>query len=231
MTPDPTTLRVALALAGAAIALVLAFEAWLFARFLSWRAGEAQPGFARRMWLAIGVLAIGFAVPASFVARSGALAPGVSGAGMPWESVTDDSPEQVAARAGERAYLNRCAPCHLPDGHGLPPAYPSLVRSPVLAGPIEDHVRVALWGTEGLHGIARHVHDPARAKMPAFAGAASDAELAAILTYERATFAATPGRVPAPDGGDADSLRHHVRPRDVAAVRAAGEPLPMRGMP
>jgi mono/diheme cytochrome c family protein len=64
-----------------------------------------------------------------------------------------------------------------------------------------------------------------RAVMPAFAGVCSDAELAAILTYERVTFAA-PGRVPAPDGGDADSLRHHVRPGDVAAARAAGRPAP-----
>jgi len=208
-----------------AIALLLGFEAWLLARFLGWRAGEARPGFARRTWgLALG-LAVLFAVPAALLARSGALAPGVSGAGMPWEQVTDDTPTMATAHAGERAYLNRCAPCHLPDGRGLPPAYPPLIQSVVLAGPIAAHARVALYGTEGLHAYAGHVHMPGRSVMPAFAGAASDAELAAILTYERVTFAA-PGRVPAPDGGDADSLRHHVRPSDIAAARAAGRPAP-----
>ena len=150
---------------------------------------------------------------------------------MPWERVGDDAPLLVAAEAGERAYQNRCAPCHLPDGHGLPPAYPALVMSLVLAGPISAHVRVALYGSDALHEVPGHVHDPARARMPAFAGAASDAELAAILSYERVAFAAAPGRVPAPDGGDADSLRHHVRPRDVAAARAQGPPMAGMGMP
>jgi len=227
MSPAPGPPPAVLFAAQVAVILILAWEVWLLARFFGWRAGEARPGFARRTWgLALGLAAL-FAVPAALLARSGALAPGVSGAGMPWEQVTDDTPIMATARAGERAYLNRCAPCHLPDGMGLPPAYPALVQSVVLASPIPAHARVALYGTEGLHAVmgSMHVHLPGRAVMPAFAGACSDAELAAILTYERVTFAA-PGRVPAPDGGDADSLRHHVRPSDVAAARAAGRPAP-----
>ena len=184
-----------------AIALLLLTELWLLARFLSWRAGEPRPGFARRAWLAPLLLAALFALPAGLLARSGALAPGVSGAGMPWERVTDDTPHAIAARAGERAYLNRCAPCHLPDGRGLPPAYPALVGSPVLAGPVAAHARIALFG-----GV----------RMPAFARAASDAELAAILTYERTAFA----------GGNPDSTSRHVRPRDVAMARLEGPPAP-----
>ena len=227
MSPDLSLARLA---AQAAIAMLLAAEAWLFARLLAWRADEQRPHFVRRAWFLAAGLALLFAVPAAFLARDGALAPGISGAGMPWERVTDETPLRIAAQAGERAYQNRCAPCHLPDGLGLSPSYPPLVMSVVLAGPISAHARVALFGSDALHEIPGHAHDPARARMPAFAGAASDAELAAILTYERVAFAA-PGRVPAPDGGDADSLRHHVRPRDVAAARAAGVPLPMRGMP
>lgn len=216
--------------AQAAITLVLLAEAWLLARFLGWRGGEVRPGFARRAWVLVVGLALMFALPASILSRSGALAPGVSGAGMPWESVTEETPLGLAAQAGARAYLNRCSPCHLPDGHGLPPAYPPLVMSPLLAGPRAAHARVALYGSDELHAMPGHTHDPARARMPAFVGAASDAELAAILTYERVVFAA-PGRVPARDGGDADSLRHHVRPSDVAAARAEGPPAAMKGMP
>jgi mono/diheme cytochrome c family protein len=227
MTPDLGPPRLLVIAAQAAIVLLLAFETWLLARFLSWRAGEARPGFARRTWLLLALLAAVFAIPAGLLARSGALAPGVSGAGMPWERTTDHTPILAAAQAGQRAYMNRCAPCHLPEGTGLPPAYPALTESPVLRGPIAAHARVALWGSEGLDAggahVHMHAHVPGRAHMPAFAGAASNEELAAILTYERLAFA-VPGRVPARDGGDADSLRHHVRPSDVARVRAEGPP-------
>lgn len=223
MTPDPGPPRLLLLAAQAAIVLLLAFEAWLLARLLSWRVSEQRPKFARRAWLGIGLIAILFAIPAGWIARSGALAPGVSGAGMPWERTTDDTPILAAAQAGQRAYMNRCAPCHLPEGTGLPPAYPSLIGSAVLRGPIAAHARVALWGSEELDRTHAHVHEPGRARMPAFAGAASNEELAAILTYERLAFAVQ-GRVPARDGGDADSVRHHVRPSDVARAREDGPP-------
>jgi cytochrome c oxidase subunit 2 len=151
-------------------------------------------------------LALAIALPATFLARSGVLAPGVSGAGMPWESVTDATPLAEAAQAGERAYLNRCAPCHLPGGAGLPPSYPPLVGSAVVTGPVAAHVRMALLGSAGLA-----VRRPGAAVMPAFEGALSDAELAAILTYERNAWGHAAGQ---------------VRPSDVARERAriaAGE--------
>jgi mono/diheme cytochrome c family protein len=225
MTPDLGPPRLLLLAAQAAIVLLLAFETWMLARLLSWRVSEARPKFARRTWLAASLIAILFAIPAGLITRSGALAPGVSGAGMPWERTTDDTPILAAAQAGQRAYMNRCAPCHLPEGTGLPPAYPALIGSAVLRGPIATHARVALWGSAELDAGRghEHAHEPGRARMPAFASAVSDEELAAILTYERLAFAVQ-GRVPARDGGDADSVRHHVRPSDVARARASGPP-------
>ncbi len=225
MMPLPGPPRVPLLVAQAAIVLLLAFETWLLAQFLSWRAVEPRPGFARRTWILVSLLTLGFAVPAAIVGKSGALAPGVSGAGMPWERITEDTPILAVAQAGQRAYLNRCAPCHLPNGRGLPPAYPPLVGSVTVIAPIAIHIRVALWGSDGFMPGHANAHAPGRARMPAFAGAASDQELAAILTYERVAFA-DPGRLPLRDGGDADSVRHHVRPRDIAALRAQGPPTP-----
>jgi cytochrome c oxidase subunit 2 len=119
----------------------------------------------------------------------------------------------VAARAGERAFLNRCAPCHLPTGQGIPPAYPPLVGSRALTGPARDHAKIALFGSPAVHALYG-MHHHGGAVMPGFAGAASDAELSVILTYERAAF-----------GGPAlaaDSTRAHVRPSDVAAARGDG---------
>jgi len=206
--------------AQAAIALVLVFELALLARFLSWRRDQPRPNEGRNLVLHALLLAAVFAFAASRVARTGALAPGVSGAGMPWESVTDDTPLAAAAQAGQRAYLNRCAPCHLPAGFGLPPAYPPLVGSVFLSATREAHAQVALWGSDALGARPR----PAgRARMPAFAGAASDAELSAILTYERVAFDLNRRREDA-GGADPDSARHHVRPSDVAKAREKGAP-------
>ena len=213
---------VALFSAQAVIVLILVYEVAALARFLAWRADDPRPGEARNLTLHAVLLAIVFALSAARLAGQGALAPGVSGAGMPWESVTDATPLRVAAEAGERAYLNRCAPCHLEGGAGLPPAYPPLVGSAILLTSRDVHARVALWGSDALHPMSGHVHPKGRARMPAFAGAASDAELSAILTYERVTF--DRNRLRAEDGADPDSVRHHVLPSDVARVRAEGPP-------
>ena len=201
-------------LAGLAVSGLFVFEVVLLARFLGWGAARREASSAaapspRWMWAGPLVLGLAIAVPALVLGKGGGLAPGVSGAGMPWEAVTDATPPEESARFGERAYLNRCSPCHLPEGTGLPPSYPSLVGSHVLDGPPEAHARVALWGSEGL----AH-HHPGVGRMPAFAGAASDAELAAILTYERRRWSAAGAATPP------------VRPSDVARARAEGAPAP-----
>jgi mono/diheme cytochrome c family protein len=211
---------VPLVAAQAAIALVLVFELVLLARFLSWRRDQPRKNEGRNLVLCSLLLAAVFAFAAGRVARTGALAPGVSGAGMPWESVTDDTPLAGAAQAGQRAYLNRCAPCHLPAGLGLPPAYPPLVGSVFLSATKEAHAQVALWGSDALSGRPRVA---GRSRMPAFAGAASDAELSAILTYERVAFDLNRRREES-GSVDPDSARHHVRPSDVAKARAQGAP-------
>ena len=180
------------------VGLLFVVELALVARFL--RSRGPAPG--RRWALAPLIVAVALALPAAWLARAGALAPGLPGAGMPWEDVTDKTSLEESAEAGQRAYLNRCAPCHLPAGTGLPPSYPPLVGSAVVAGPVATHVRTALWGSRGIA-----VPRPGAARMPGFHGAASDAELAAILTYERNSW------------GHAAGI---VRPSDVARGRAEG---------
>lgn len=170
--------------AGVAASILLAAEVALLASALGWRRSAPRaPATRARAWWLVGAplgLAILISVPAALLARHGSLAPGLSGAGMPWEQVTDETPLPQSAAAGERAYLNRCAPCHLPGGEGLPPAYPPLVGSSVVLGPVSGHVATVLHGRRPASGAPR-----GQGVMPAFAGVASDAELAAILTYQR----------------------------------------------
>src|SRR5215207_6129404 len=99
MTPLDGPPRVPLALAQAAILVLLLALGFLLARFLAWRAEDPRPGFARRAWVGLALIALLFALPSAWLARSGALAPGVSGAGMPWERVTGDTPILAAAQA------------------------------------------------------------------------------------------------------------------------------------
>lgn len=73
---------------------------------------------------------------------------------------------------GEKVYQANCAACHQADGKGLPGAFPAISGSPVATGPIADHIAVVLNGRPGT-------------AMAAFAGQLSDADVAAVVTYQR----------------------------------------------
>ncbi|GIU21075.1 MULTISPECIES: cytochrome c oxidase subunit II [unclassified Shewanella] len=73
---------------------------------------------------------------------------------------------------GEKVYLAQCAACHQANGSGLPPAFPSLIGSPVINGPIADHLDIVINGKPGT-------------AMQAFGKLLTPQELAAVVTYER----------------------------------------------
>ena len=91
---------------------------------------------------------------------------------------------------GETAYNTHCGACHQATGAGLPPAFPSLVDAPSVVGPKEGHIDIVLNGVQGT-------------AMASFAYL-SDADLAAVLTYERSSW------------GNAAGM---VVPEDIAAAR------------
>jgi cytochrome c oxidase subunit 2 len=73
---------------------------------------------------------------------------------------------------GEAVYAQNCSACHQPTGKGLPPAFPALDGSKVATGPKEVHLDRVLNGKAGT-------------AMAAFGKQLSDAEIAAVVTYER----------------------------------------------
>jgi cytochrome c oxidase subunit 2 len=93
---------------------------------------------------------------------------------------------------GEKVYGTHCAACHQANGAGLPGAFPSLIGSPVVKGPVGDHADIVLNGKAGT-------------AMAAFGGQLSDAELAAVITYERNAW-----------GNDSGDL---LQPSDIKAAR------------
>lgn len=79
--------------------------------------------------------------------------------------------EELMAR-GQEAYARTCAACHQANGQGIPPAFPGLIGSPIIEGPVEGHLDVVINGVPGT-------------AMQAFGALLNEVDIAAIITYER----------------------------------------------
>ncbi len=73
---------------------------------------------------------------------------------------------------GEKTYKDKCAVCHKEDGTGTPPVFPGLKDSAIALGPVREHIEIVVNGKAGTG-------------MQAFGSQLTDAELAAVITYER----------------------------------------------
>lgn len=101
---------------------------------------------------------------------------------------------------GRAKYEQVCAACHRVDGTGLPPMFPPLKGSSISVGkPISRHISLILNGVPG-------------SAMQAYKAQLTDAEIAAIVTYERNAW----------DNNTNDI----VQPGDVAKVRASNKVPP-----
>lgn len=110
------------------------------------------------------------------------------------KTVTGDAPIsfEKLMQKGEAQYDQLCAMCHKGSGEGSPPAFPSLVGSPIVVQKenITEHIRQILYGKNA---------------MPAFGTFKSDEEIAAMVTFERNAWGNNTGDV--------------IQPSDVKKVR------------
>ncbi len=93
---------------------------------------------------------------------------------------------------GESVYSTQCAACHQNDGSGLAPAFPALVGSTVINGPVDEQINVVMNGRAGT-------------AMQAWGHMLSASDIAAALTYTRNTF------------GDEDKAV--VQPQTIARIK------------
>jgi cytochrome c oxidase subunit 2 len=100
---------------------------------------------------------------------------------------------------GKKVYDTNCAACHMPTGAGLPPAFPAITGSPVSTSPI--------FGDDGKYLTDGHLDRVLNGKgvMPAWKDLLNDAEIAAVITYER--------------NGLGNSVGDSVQPAQVKAAR------------
>ena len=109
----------------------------------------------------------------------------VSGGEGAEEIAAEDWTMEVAMERGEAAYATHCMACHQANGEGLLPAFPALKGGPITTGEVEGHLDIVLNGKAG-------------SAMAAF-NYLSDADIAAILTYERNAWGNDKGDLVAPD--------------------------------
>lgn len=83
--------------------------------------------------------------------------------------LSDLSHDQLVS-AGQGVYEKNCATCHLPNGEGVPGAFPALKGSPVVTGDINKQAEIVLNG---------------KGAMPAFGKMLKADELAEVITYTR----------------------------------------------
>ena len=93
---------------------------------------------------------------------------------------------------GEKVYTTNCVACHQSNGEGIPNVFPGLVNSPIAVGDVAKHIEVVVKGVPGT-------------AMQAFGGQLNDADLAALVTYERNAWGNSTGDL--------------VQPSDIKAAR------------
>ena len=83
------------------------------------------------------------------------------------------APQSMAAETGQSLYNDNCAACHQRTGVGIKGAFPALTGDKLVAGPLPTLVATVLNGRGG---------------MPAFKSDLTDAQMAMVLTYIRASW-------------------------------------------
>jgi mono/diheme cytochrome c family protein len=115
-------------------------------------------------------------------------------AAQPLQSLSSASADTAQLAAGRNVYLAVCAGCHGRDGEGKPHvAVPMHGNSTVRQGDPHNLIVAMLDGIDAqdFPGLER------MQEMPGFAGQLSDAELAQLASYLRATWGGQPGDVTA----------------------------------
>ncbi len=89
-------------------------------------------------------------------------------------------------KLGARVFKDNCATCHQPDGMGKEGAYPPLAGSPWPVGNPARAIKIVLAGMGG--AITVNGHSIPNGAMPPVGATLPDAQIAAVLTYVRATW-------------------------------------------
>jgi cytochrome c oxidase subunit 2 len=108
------------------------------------------------------------------------------------ESATKTWTKDELMEHGKSVYATNCVACHQANGEGIPNVFPGLKGSVIAMGDVAKHIEVVVKGVTGT-------------AMQAFGPQLNDADLAALVTYERNAW-----------GNDTGDV---VQPVDIKAAR------------
>ncbi len=110
------------------------------------------------------------------------------------DSVATESHDELV-KNGAEVFAKNCATCHMPDGAGIPGAFPALKGSKVVNGDIKAQANLIINGKNA---------------MPAFAKQLQAKEIAEVITYTRNALT--------------NSMGDEIQPKDIAAMIGGGKP-------
>ena len=92
------------------------------------------------------------------------------------------------AADGAKVFNDNCSSCHGAHGQGMAGAFPPLAINPVVLGNAKNVIHIVKYGLQGKIAVLGH---PFNGVMPAWKSQLSDAELAAVISYVRASWGNT----------------------------------------
>lgn len=95
-------------------------------------------------------------------------------------------------KQGEALFASTCATCHMVDGGGVPNMQPSIIGSAWISNPDPQLLLSLILRGSAILGDAAQAYSNDMAPQ----GHLTDAEIAAVASYVRTHFAATPLTVP-----------------------------------
>ncbi len=114
-----------------------------------------------------------------------AIVPAAQAAEAPAEALSSKTWTKEDLMSKGEAVSASCSACHGADGKGIPGVFPPIAGSAVVTGPIDEHLKIVMFGKPGT-------------AMQAFAGQLNDEEIAAVVTYQRNSFGNATGDVVLP---------------------------------
>lgn len=177
--PGVTPIALPNAYAPAAGVVVPSREAQALLAYLLSLKQPALPGDAGESGSAMPAMALHSGGGSSAVNTGTAVSPAAPGSAAPAAGSGND------AAKGQTLFTANCAACHQATGEGLPGAFPALKGNAAVNDvDATAHIRVVLRGLQGANVGGVVYSSP----MPPFAGILADADIAAIINYERGAW-------------------------------------------
>lgn len=137
------------------------------------------------VWLILGFLTLAGWAGWYIASNSGGFAPDQYNERALFSAKSAEAPKAVDPMVLGRRVYNNCTTCHQQDGGGVAGAYPPLAGSEIVAGAPEQLAAILL---HGLHGPLRVKGVEYNGEMPEWGSKLKDEQIAAVMTYIRASF-------------------------------------------